>query len=326
MHQRAVCVTAIATRNDRRPSQLHRAERLAEPPPGDRCRGDRLEHRDDRDAGRGQVAEGVDEEEEGDDRPEDDHPCDERPDGEVEGGEVSVERRADGEALARERPPRHDDRPEERGERESEGQHRGRVAGREPAFGDEEVQGIRDRGSERERDACTRHPRSSARQVDDQHEPGEREGERHPDPLPHVLAVGEAHPQGDEQGRRVLDEQRDPDREPVDGEEVEPLDEGEPADPEQGEKRQLPSADPELLRRVDGDDEEEPCRSAERADLRQAVGGDAVHQDHLRDRAVDAPEDGCGRRHRVAEVGAARRYLDGRRCLAHAHEPTVGAG
>ena len=47
--------------------------------------------------------------------------------------------------------------------------------------------------------------------------------ERDPDPPPHVLVVGEARPERDEQRREVLDQQRDVDREPVNREAVEAL-------------------------------------------------------------------------------------------------------
>ena len=46
------------------------------------------------------------------------------------------------------------------------------------------------------------------------------------------VVVGEPRPERDEERREVLDQERDADREPVDREEVEPLHEREPADPE----------------------------------------------------------------------------------------------
>ena len=75
-------------------------------------------------------------------------------------------------------------------------------------------------------------------EVDDHREADERQRERDPDPAAHGLVEDVARPERDERGE-VLDQQRDPDREPVDREEVEPLHEREPADPEHGEERQL---------------------------------------------------------------------------------------
>ena len=78
--------------------------------------------------------------------------------------------------------------------------------------------------------------------VDDQREPDEGERQREPDPATDRLLEDVARPEGDEERREILDEERDPDREPVDREEVEPLHEREPADPEEGEERQLAGA------------------------------------------------------------------------------------
>ena len=88
-------------------------------------------------------------------------------------------------------------------------------------------------------DAGRRELAAAAEQVDDHREAGERQRKRDPDPAAHVLVEDVARPERDEQRAEVLDQQRDPDREPVDREEVEPLHEREPADPEDGEERQL---------------------------------------------------------------------------------------
>ena len=80
--------------------------------------------------------------------------------------------------------------------------------------------------------------------VDDQREPGEGEHERDPDPVVDVLPEDEARPERDEQRRDVLDQQRDPDVEPADREQVEELHEREAADPEGDERRQLAARHP----------------------------------------------------------------------------------
>ena len=54
-----------------------------------------------------------------------------------------------------------------------------------------------------------------------------------------VLVDDEARPERDEQRREVLDQERDPDLEPVDRQEVEELDERDARDPEDGEEEQL---------------------------------------------------------------------------------------
>ena len=69
-----------------------------------------------------------------------------------------------------------------------------------------------------------RHP---AGEVDDEREAGEREGDREPEPAAHRLLHDEARPEGDEDRREVLDDERDPDVEPLDRDEVEELDERE---------------------------------------------------------------------------------------------------
>ena len=79
----------------------------------------------------------------------------------------------------------------------------------------------------------------AAVRVDDQGEPGEGEHQREPDPSPHLLAKHHSRPDGDQHGRHVLNQQRDPDREPMDGEEVEPLDKRDPEHPERRQEHEL---------------------------------------------------------------------------------------
>src|SRR5436190_308381 len=73
----------------------------------------------------------------------------------------------------------------------------------------------------------------------------ESQAERKPDAPPDGPMQHVARPEGDDQRREVLDQERDPDREPVDGEEVEPLDERHAADAERDEKRELGPSEPQ---------------------------------------------------------------------------------
>ena len=126
--------------------------------------------------------------------------------------------------------------------------------------------------------------------VDDQRETGERERKREPDPAPDGLVEGKPRPEGDEQRRQVFDQERDSDLEPVDREEVEPLDEGKPADPEQRKAGQLATPDAEARRGGREKHEHEPDECARRAHLGEAQRRDPGGEDHLRDGAVDPPE------------------------------------
>ena len=63
--------------------------------------------------------------------------------------------------------------------------------------------------------------------LDDQGQAREREGERRPDAPADGFVEDEPSPERDEDRRDVLNQQRDPDVEPVDREEVRPLDNGE---------------------------------------------------------------------------------------------------
>jgi hypothetical protein len=128
----------------------------------------------------------------------------------------------------------------------------------------------------------------------------------------------EAGPQRDEERCEVLDQQRHADLEAVDGEEVEPLDERQPADAEEGEERQLARGDPEPARGGHGEEKRQADERAGRAHLGELQRRDPVREDHLRDRSVDGPERGGRHRHHVAEArvpNAGR--LDGEGGLGH---------
>jgi len=130
----------------------------------------------------------------------------------------------------------------------------------------------------------------------------------------------EAGPECDQDRRRVLDEERDPDLEPVDREEVEPLHECEPEDPEGGEEEELVAADPKPFGPGQSKRRDENERRARRANLAEPERRDPGREDRLCDRPVDSPEAGRGEHHRVAEQGAARAYfsLRGQAPLYHA--------
>jgi hypothetical protein len=153
-------------------------------------------------------------------------------------------------------------------------------------------------------------------------EPDDDEREGGPGAAAHRLVPDEPRPQGDQHRRRELEQQPDPDREPVDSDEVQPLHEREADDAVEREPRGLPPRlDPQPLRRQDrkacGDEQEAPgcaeLRPAQRADVA------AVERD-LRDGAVDREERRRADDHGVAEP---RPAVDGdgpfRQCeLGHA--------
>ena len=110
-------------------------------------------------------------------------------------------------------------------------------------------------------------------------------------------------PERDKERGEVLDEQRDPDREPVDREEVEPLHEREPADPEQSRNGSSFSGTfsrpGPVTARISDEPEERPVqrtsvsRSDETPESRITFDTEAV----------DGPERRRRGRHRVAEPG-----------------------
>jgi hypothetical protein len=156
------------------------------------------------------------------------------------------------------------------------------------------------------------------RRVDDQREAGERERDRRPDPVPHRLLEHEARVQRDEHRRRVLDQERDADVEPPDRDQVEELHEREAGDPEDDEPRQLGARDAQRPRRDDGEPEREDGEGAERAELDELERREGADERHLRDGAVQPPQQRRAERHRVPEPRAAlARGRDGERGLGH---------
>ena len=140
--------------------------------------------------------------------------------------------------LSREAPPRREDRPEERREEEAPGGERDRVSPLDAALREQDVGGVRDRREAGGGDARAAQPAA----VPDLHDQGQAckcESECGPDALPDGLVVDEARPECDEDRADELDQQGDPDLEPVDREEVRPLHEREPADAEREQQRQV---------------------------------------------------------------------------------------
>ena len=112
---------------------------------------------------------------------------------------------------------------------------------------EQDVEGERDRRPECGQDSEPVE-RDAAPQVDDERQSAEREDQRRPDPSSDRLLEDEPRPERDQHGRDVLDQQGDSDLEPVDGDEVEELHEGEAGDAEEEEKRELTAPDPKAPR------------------------------------------------------------------------------
>jgi hypothetical protein len=128
---------------------------------------------------------------------------------------------------------------------------------------------------------------------------GERQ--REPDAPSHVLAVDEAGPERDENRADELDHERDPDLDAVDGKEVRPLHEGEPAHAERDEQEQLVSADAQRTGAYGQSDQRQADQRARAPDLSQVLRRDARTEDHLGHGPVDGEERRRGRHHQVAE-------------------------
>jgi hypothetical protein len=114
-------------------------------------------------------------------------------------------------------------------------------------------------------------------------------------------AVDEAGPERDEDRAHELDHERDPDLDAVDGEEVRPLHEREPADAERDEQEQLVSADPQRTGAYGESDQRQADQCARAPDLGQLLRGDARTEDDLGHGPVDGEERRRDRDHQVAE-------------------------
>src|SRR4029079_6049236 len=136
--------------------------------------------------------------------------------------------------------PRLNHRPEECGEQEAPGEERVNVAPAAHAvLGHEDVEGVGEGAGERCGHSPTVERAAPAPDLRDEREPGEGQRERVPKPPPNGLVDEEARPERDQHRSEVLDDERNPDVEVRDRREIEEVDEGEAADPEDGEVTEL---------------------------------------------------------------------------------------
>ena len=157
-------------------------------------------------------------------------------------------------------------------------------------------------------DARTPIPSSSrpCQSWSEQREADDREGQRGPDPPPHRLVEDVPRVERDEHRRDVLDQQRDADLQSLDRHEVEPGDECQAGDAEDGEKRQLAEAHAKGRAPPDEQDGEQEQKRSGGAHLGQPLRGHAARlEDHLRDGAVQRPERRRREHHRVPQRGPA---------------------
>src|SRR6266540_2219229 len=223
------------------PCQLHRFEGLIQPGPGHEDGDHGLQHPGDSGPGGHDVAQGADDEEEWHDRPQDDHPEHQEPDRQMARGQVPEQRDVVVHPSGGEAPPRREHRPEDRREQKAPGRQRDRVASPHAAFGQQDVRGVCDRCDRRRRDTRTAQT-AAVPDLDDQGQTSEREGQRGPDSPPDRLVEDEPRPERDEDRADELDEESDPDLEPVDRKEVRPLHKSKAADAESDEQRQFSGA------------------------------------------------------------------------------------
>ena len=164
----------------------------------------------------------------------------------------------------------------------------------------EEIRREGQRAAERRGDA-DRAERDAGPELHDEREPRQAHRDGDPDAPPNVLLVDEAREERDEERRGELDEQRDADREVLDGDEVEPLHERDADEAECDEEEQLAPPDPQTRRRHSEEEREEQDRRARVPDLRQLERREAGTENDFRNAAVDCEERRGGRDHDVAE-------------------------
>lgn len=107
----------------------------------------------------------------------------------------------------------------------------------------------------------------------------------------------EAHPEGDEQRGGVLDHESDPDRNPGDGLEVEPLDADESDDTEHREGNPLTAPQTKGGSLADGEPHEEDHGGSGDPQLRKSKRIHARVQDQARHGPVDPPQNRGGDDH-----------------------------
>jgi hypothetical protein len=129
------------------------------------------------------------------------------------------------------------------------------------------------RGEDDGRDQCEHDAdpveRDAFPELDHQCEAGKRERQRSPDPPAYPLVAERRRVDRDEERPEVLDQQRDPDLESVDREEVEELHERDAADAEHREAQDLVAPDSERRGRSHERDEHQADAGAGAARLRQ---------------------------------------------------------
>ncbi len=195
------------------------------------------------------------------------------------------------------RPPSAEGRPERRGEQagpEGDGQGRGR---RHLALADDEVDGERHRGPEGERHA-ERIERARP-QLRHDHQSGQHETDRHPQPGLDLLLEHEEADERDEQHAGVLQQQRDPDGEAGEGAPVARLQQRDAGDAEDRQHEQLARLHPERL--PVGDQQHDPGehRCAERAEEGELLRLQPVEDEQLRGGAVGPEQGGAQQREKV---------------------------
>ena len=207
-----------------------------------------------------------------------------------------------GDSVAGEVPPGSEEGPEQRREQKAPGGERDRIAPADTALCEQDVRRV---GVCRQ--SCCRQAQSvrpvRIPDLHHQHEAGQCECERDPDARAHLFAVDQARPEGDEDRSDELDHERDADLDAMDGDEVRPLHEGEPADAECDQQWELTPADAQRRRPRGRCDQRQAEECACAPDLRQLPRVDPRGEDHLRHRAVDREQRRRKRDHRVAERG-----------------------
>ncbi len=212
------------------------------------------------------------------------------------------------------------DGPEQRREEEPVERERRCVTVLPLALSHEEVGSERQRATERRSDT-DRAEGDSRPQLHDEREPGQAHRDRDPDPPPDVLLVDEAREERDEERRGELDEERDAHRQVLDGDEVEPLDERDPDEPESDEEEELAATDAQSRGSDDEQEREEENRRAGVADLRELERREARAEHDLRDAPVDREERRGRRDHDVPEPCLVVRTPLGEQSRGVDHEP-----
>ena len=248
------------------------------------------------------MAERRSDEEERDHRPGDDDVEHQQPHRQREPLEVAEERDAVVEPLGGKAPDRMHHGPEQRREEKAVGGQRRRIAPPHRVLCHQHVDRVSDRSGQR-RDDSEPVEREAAPELDDERETDHRQDERQPEPAPDRLLVDRPGPERDQDRSEVLEQQRDPDRQPPDRDEVEPLHECDACDPEDDQIGELASREAQGVASREREQEREAEERSGRAHLRQLERGDPRLEHDLGDGAVQREEERSRDHHRVAEGG-----------------------